>query len=149
MNKLCPACVHHDDCDGIDKPKQCIKAKSAEQPDDCRKAFQEWISTGLIQESHKQILWMGWEAAWVSRKPERELSEPPKEMGMRMQDIKVGMVLRSIYGGLDVTVTEMTEKGFKYEHPRYIAGARIGYTDGGEHYGYNGYSHYTEIEVGK
>jgi len=32
MNKLCPACVYHDDCDGINKPKQCIKAKSSEQP---------------------------------------------------------------------------------------------------------------------
>jgi hypothetical protein len=78
----------------------------------------------------------------------RELVAPPPEMGVRMQDIRVGMKLKSLYGGPEVTVTELTEKGFTYKHPPYHLGSRIGQTEGGEHYGYNGYSHYTEIEDG-
>jgi hypothetical protein len=79
------------------------------------------------------------------KSPEREISSPPLEMGMKMKDVRVGMRMKSLYGGPVITVTELTEKGFKYSHPPYHLGARIGQTIGGEHYGYNGYSHYTEV----
>lgn len=86
--------------------------------------------------------------AAFARATERESVSPPHGMGMRMQDIRVGMKMKSLYGGPEITVTELTKKGFKYSHPPYHLGARIGQTVGGEHYGHNGYSHYTQIEDG-
>ena len=79
---------------------------------------------------------------------------------MKMSDVKVGMVLKSTYD-YDVfgpiTVTELTEKGFKYTHaPKTM---KIGYsapgipefgtTSGGEHYGSNGEINYEPIENNK
>ena len=60
------------------------------------------------------------------REPKRELASPPAEMGMLMSKVRVGMKLKSLYGGPEITVTELTDKGFKYKHPPYHLGARIG-----------------------
>ena len=74
---------------------------------------------------------------------------------MKMADVKVGMKLKSkseydIFS--PITVTEITENGFKYTHePRTV---KIGYTgpipqfgtcSGGEHYAVNGEVHYEEL----
>lgn len=89
-----------------------------------------------------------------SNAPKREISEdkfPDSDKGLPMSEIKVGMKLISSLG-LDkrvITVTEITEKGFKYYcapyHVRYAG--TDGIVSSGEQYGINGYSLHNEIEV--
>jgi hypothetical protein len=69
---------------------------------------------------------------------------------MKMADVRVGMKLRSKYSSLRqqiIMVTELTEKGFRYVRPRWHLGSRIGWTEGGEHYGFNGESMYEPVEA--
>jgi hypothetical protein len=66
---------------------------------------------------------------------------------MKMSDVKVGMRLVStFFGGLTpVTVTEITEKGFKYKLDHIIpfnSTSHFG-IDGHEHYGLNGEALYS------
>jgi hypothetical protein len=66
---------------------------------------------------------------------------------MKMADVKVGMQLRSVTGRFEpiITVTEITERGFKYTHePRTVKLGNpggipeFGTCVGGEHYGLDG-----------
>lgn len=74
---------------------------------------------------------------------------------MRMSDIKVGMELKHI-GDSNIrrilTVTELTDKGFRYTTPFYYQ--KIGYSNGvpefgtvtsGEYYGVDGESYLEEV----
>jgi hypothetical protein len=72
--------------------------------------------------------------------------------GMKMSEVAVGMRLRSTLSsvGGDITVTEITERGFKY---RYDAPAvmhpRLGIAlaaDGHEHFGLNGEALYEAVQ---
>lgn len=61
---------------------------------------------------------------------------------MRLEDVKVGMRLKSIFNGREVTVTELTEKGFKYSYDQVVSliprrGLSLA-KDGHEHYVING-----------
>ncbi len=67
-----------------------------------------------------------------------------------MSDVKVGMVLRSTISEFDakyypITVTEITDNGFKYVHEKRLLSPRIGHTSGGEHFGADGECLYEEI----
>ena len=125
-----------------DKSKQQPVGVTREEAVEIGEAFKKcpehkW---GVTKEWH-YFFW-----GWHSHKPEREVSCPPPEMGMHMEDVRVGMKMKSLYGGPVITVTELTDRGFRYSHPAYHLGTRIGQTTGGEHYGHNGYSHYTQLE---
>jgi hypothetical protein len=69
------------------------------------------------------------------------------EGAMKMSDVKVGMRLRSSLSDVypDILVTELTERGFKYSHPPFLLGTRIGVTEGGEHYGVDGSALYEQV----
>ena len=77
---------------------------------------------------------------------------PLKSLGgpdiMRMVDVRVGMQLRPSVSSHypDVTVTELTADGFKYRHEPFLISPRIGVTEGGEHFGFNGEALYEPIE---
>ena len=64
--------------------------------------------------------------------------------GLPMSAIKVGMKLRSTTNSTFpiITVTEITDKGFKYTHPRHYWTQFAGWSEGGECYGQDGYSFY-------
>lgn len=126
------------------KAKAIETERQAAQPDDCTITnLHEMIydihqhrTDRPLNDYMADIVALFWQ-------PMRESRTPPPDMGMRMADVRVGMKLKSLYGGPIITVSELTEKGFKYTHPPYHLGARIGQTSGGEHFGCNGYSHYT------
>lgn len=73
---------------------------------------------------------------------------------MKMCDIRVGMKLQSTISDFEakyypITVTEITERGFKYIHAlrsMKIANQggipEFGTTEGGEHFGFNGRAFY-------
>ena len=44
--------------------------------DDCREAFREWTSTGLINEHDMQLLWMAWQAAWQQARTQQPDTQP-------------------------------------------------------------------------
>ena len=121
------------------------RLKQNQQPVACRKAYDIWWLEQATSQEEPPSRLESFEAGWNAR-PERKIVAPPPGMGMRMEDVRVGMRMKSLYGGPEITVDELTDKGFKYSHPPYHLGARIGQTTGGEHYGYKGYSHYTEVE---
>ncbi len=75
---------------------------------------------------------------------------------MRMSDVKVGMRLRPIIAGDlggEITVTELTEHGFKYRYDApVVVHPRLGIVwaaEGHEHFGYNGVAFYEEASVSK
>jgi len=70
---------------------------------------------------------------------------------MKMSDVKVGMRLRSTLSSFEpeVTVTELTERGFKYrfDAPRPV-NPRLGMIfaeDGHLHFGFNGEAFYEPV----
>jgi hypothetical protein len=70
---------------------------------------------------------------------------------MKMADVAVGMRLRPTYShvGGDITVTEITDRGFKYSYDApVVVHPRLGiiYAKGGhEHFGCNGEAFYEPI----
>ncbi len=167
-NRTSPDCKDWREVIGITK----TTGQPVESPQDFEKWYGENVSghfadehCGIYHRAHAvfgEDVKAAWDAAMAIRSkgvcqfcgrhckcaysPKREIVAPPPEMGMKMADVRVGMKMKSLYGGPEITVTKLTDKGFKYSHPPYHLGARIWQTTGGEHYGYNGYSHYTEIE---
>lgn len=85
--------------------------------------------------------------AWNTRTPAplppASRGEIP-ERGIKMSDVKTGMILRPVGGGLprQITVTEITDKGFLYEHEPLNIHPFMGTMTGGEHYGIEGYALY-------
>jgi hypothetical protein len=64
-----------------------------------------------------------------------------------MSDIKVGMRLKPVLGDYpEIIVTELTPKGFRYMHEPVRISPRIGVTEGGEHFGYDGEALYEPVE---
>lgn len=124
-------------------------ARSAEGMDKYYPVPKGWVDSLLAHAEAAKVAWEGiveLVESMAKIQGEREIACPPPEMGMKMEDVRVGMRMKSLYGGPVITVTEMTEKGFKYSHPPYHLSGWIGHTTGGEHYGHNGSSHYTETE---
>lgn len=66
---------------------------------------------------------------------------------MKMTDVKAGMRLRSTLPGFypDITVTELTERGFRYEHEPFLLSPTLGVASGGEHYGLDGAALYEPV----
>lgn len=97
-------------------------------------------------------------ASWIACAATRIDSLVPKDLpdkhpsndweklkGLPMSEIKIGMKLKNTTSSLPVvTVTELTDKGFKYIHAPYSWGTRMGWSDSGECYGSDGYSYYEE-----
>ena len=74
----------------------------------------------------------------------REVSSDwEKIRGIHMSEVKVGMKLACTTSGREVTVTEITDKGFKYScEPYYMRGPTFsGMCESGECYGAQGYAY--------
>lgn len=70
---------------------------------------------------------------------------------MKMSDVRPGMRLESTLGGglgqRFVTVTDLTERGFLYKlDARVLLSPRMGWTDGGEHFGRDGEAFYEPVK---
>lgn len=68
---------------------------------------------------------------------------------MKMSEVKVGMRLRDPKGGPEITVTEITDRGFRYsfdEDQPFIPRWGLSFAkDGHEHFGTNGECYYEPV----